>query len=85
MKEYLTIQDIILGVASFLVIYYFKELSANVKNAVESVQELNGKVGVIIERTETHSTEIYNLREKAETMSSDVAHIKAHIGIKENS
>lgn len=81
MKDYITLQDIILGVASFLVIYYFKELSENVKGAVESVKELNGKVGIIIERTETHSNEIHILREKAETMGTDVAQIKAQIGI----
>ena len=72
--------EILTAICAFLVAYYFKELSNSIKLAVDSVKELNAKVGVIIERTETHSNEIEILREKTDTITSDVAHIKAHIG-----
>lgn len=78
----LSLQDVIVSVASFLVVYYFKELSTSVKDAVKSVEELNAKVGVIIEKTKTHSTEIEILRDKYDGLRSDVAHIKAHIDVK---
>jgi hypothetical protein len=78
----ITLQDVLVSVASFLVVYYFKELSGDVKSAVKSVQELNAKVGVILQNIETHSNEIEILREKQSNLVADVAHIKAHIEIK---
>lgn len=75
-----TLQEVFSGVAIFLVAYYFRELSKDLKSAVASVEKLNTKVGVIIERTDTHTTEISTLREKTDTLTSDVAHIKAHFG-----
>lgn len=77
----ITLQDVIVGIASFLVVYYFKELSSSVKDAVKSVEALNAKVGVIIEKTKSHEYEIVILREKQDSLVSDVAHIKAHMEV----
>lgn len=74
-----TLQDVIVAVASFLVVYYFKELSSSVREAVKSIEALNTKMGVLVEKTKTHDSEIELLREKQDMMVSDIAHIKAHI------
>ena len=71
--------DIIVSVAGFFSAYYVKQLSDSIKEAVSAIKDLNSKVAVIIERTETHGHEIQILREKHDTMASDVAHIKAHM------
>lgn len=72
--------NILLSVLGFLAVYYFKELSSDIKEAVKSVNELNTKVGVIIERTDSHSNEIMAIKNKQDNIVSDVAHIKAHLG-----
>lgn len=74
-----SLAQIIGAVAGFLVVFYFKELNSSVKEVVKSVQELNVKVGAIVERTENHTLEIEILRNKQDNLQSDVAHIKAHI------
>jgi FtsZ-binding cell division protein ZapB len=79
-----TFPQFIVGTAAFLAVYFFRELNANVKEAVGSVKELNTKIAVVIERTETHSHEIVILREKQDNLQNDVAQIKAHIIIKES-
>lgn len=71
-----TLPEIFSGVAAFLVVYYFKELSTDVKAAVNSIKELNGKVGVIIERTDRHDKEIDKLRTEVKEVSLDLAVIK---------
>ena len=71
--------DIIISIAGFLSAYYVKQLSESIREIVGSIKDLNQKVAVIIERTETHSHEIQILREKHDNIASDVAHIKAHI------
>lgn len=71
--------DIIVSVAGFFSAYYVKQLSESIREAVTSIKDLNQKVAVIIERTETHSHEIQILREKQDNLQSDVAHIKAHL------
>lgn len=71
--------DIIISIAGFLSAYYVKQLSDSITEIVSSIKDLNQKVAVIIERTETHGHEIQILREKHDNLSSDVAHIKAHI------
>lgn len=76
--------EILIAIGVFLAAYYFKELNSSVKDAVKSVKELNTQVAVIIERTETHGHEIATLREKQDNLQNDVAHIKAHITIKES-
>lgn len=74
-----SLQDFMVAIAGFLTVYYFKELNGSVKEAVKSVDSLNTAVGVIIAKTETHTNEIEILRNKTDTISSDVAHIKAHM------
>lgn len=71
--------DIVISVAGFFSAYYVKQLSDSIREAVSSIKDLNSKVAVIIERTETHGHEIQILREKHDTIASDVAHIKAHM------
>jgi len=71
--------DIIVSVAGFFSAYYVKQLSDSIQEAVSSIKDLNSKVAVIIERTETHGHEIQILREKHDNIASDVAHIKAHM------
>jgi FtsZ-binding cell division protein ZapB len=71
--------DIVVSVAGFFSAYYVKQLSESIREAVTSIKDLNQKVAVIIERTETHSHEIQILREKQDNLQSDVAHIKAHL------
>jgi FtsZ-binding cell division protein ZapB len=71
--------DIAVSIAGFFSAYYVKQLADAIKEAVQSIKDLNQKVAVIIERTETHSHEIQILREKQDNLQSDVAHIKAHI------
>jgi outer membrane murein-binding lipoprotein Lpp len=73
------LSNIILGVAAFLGAFFLKNLSKNIEEITISVKDLNNKVAVIIERTETHGQEIQILREKHDNIASDVAHIKAHI------
>lgn len=71
--------DIIVSIAGFFSAYYVRQLSDSIKEAVSSIKDLNQKVAVVIERTETHGHEIQILREKQDNLQSDVAHIKAHI------
>lgn len=71
--------DIVISVAGFFSAYYVKQLSDSIREAVSSIKDLNSKVAVIIERTETHGHEIQILREKHDNIASDVAHIKAHM------
>lgn len=71
--------DIVVSVAGFFSAYYVKQLSDSIREAVIAIKDLNSKVAVIIERTETHGHEIQILREKHDNMASDVAHIKAHM------
>jgi hypothetical protein len=71
--------DIVVSVAGFFAAYYVKQLSDSIREAVDSIKDLNSKVAVVIERTETHGHEIQILREKHDNMASDVAHIKAHM------
>lgn len=71
--------DIVVSVAGFFSAYYVKQLSDSIKEAVSAIKDLNSKVAVIIERTETHGHEIQILREKHDNIASDVAHIKAHM------
>jgi hypothetical protein len=67
---------IVLTIAGFFSAYFIKQLSDNVHNAVSSIQELNAKVAVIIERTETHGHEIETIRAKQDAMAVDIALIK---------
>lgn len=71
--------DIVVSVAGFFSAYYVKQLSDSIREAVDAIKDLNQKVAVVIERTETHGHEIQILREKHDNIASDVAHIKAHI------
>lgn len=71
--------NIILGIAAFFGAYYVKELSHNLQQVTDSIRDLNQKMAIIIERTETHNHEIQILREKHDNIASDVAHIKAHM------
>lgn len=71
--------NIILGVATFFAAYFLKNVAKNIEEITNSVKDLNNKMAVIIERTETHGHEIQILREKQDNLQSDVAHIKAHI------
>ena len=73
------LSNLILGAATFFGAYFLKNLSKNIEEITQSVKDLNNKVAVIIERTETHGHEIQILREKHDNIASDVAHIKAHI------
>ena len=74
------LSNIIIGVAAFFSTYYIKQLSDTIKEVTVSVKDLNSKVAVIVERTETHGHEIQVLRDKQDNLRSDVAHIKAHLG-----
>ena len=71
--------DIVVSVAGFFSAYYVKQLSDSIKEAVEAIKDLNQKVAVVIERTETHGHEIQILRDKHDNIAHDVAQIKAHI------
>jgi uncharacterized protein YoxC len=73
------LSSIVLGIATFFAAYFLKNLSKSMEEITESVKDLNKKVAVIIERTETHGQEIQILREKHDSISNDVAQIKAHI------
>lgn len=73
------LSNIILGIATFFGAYFLKQLSKSMEDITYSVKDLNNKMAVIIERTETHNHEIQILREKHDNIASDVAHIKAHI------
>lgn len=73
------LSDIILGFATFFGTYYVKQLSMSINEITYSIRDLNQKMAIIIERTETHGHEIQILREKHDNIASDVAHIKAHI------
>jgi sarcosine oxidase gamma subunit len=72
--------NLLIAAAGFLAANYLKDLSNNIREAVNSVKELNSKVAVIIERTETHAFEIDRLRSHQESMVEDLAVIKAVIG-----
>lgn len=73
------VSNIVLGLAGFFGAYYVKELSHNLQQVTDSIKDLNQKMAIIIERTETHNHEIQILREKHDNIASDVAHIKAHM------
>lgn len=78
---HLSIAELLLGIGAFLSAYYFRELNSSVKDVVKSVQHLNTQMAVIIERTEIHSGEIESLRTKHDNFSTDLASIRAHIGM----
>lgn len=75
--------NLLIAAAGFLAANYLKDLSASIKDAVTSIRELNSKVAVIIERTETHAFEIDRLRTHQESIVEDLAHIKATISAHE--
>lgn len=75
--------NIILSVAGFFSVYYIRQLSESIKDAVENIKDLNSKMAVIIQRTETHAFEIELLRNKQDNLVSDIAMLKAQIKVKE--
>jgi len=78
------LNQVFVGIAAFLAIFYFHDLASSIKEATSAIKELNIKVGVIIERTEVHAHEIAFLREKQDNLQNDMAQIKAHITRKES-
>lgn len=74
--------NVVYSIAGFLAIYYFHDMAKSIKDAVKSIDDLNMKVGIVVERTETHSNEIEILRNKQDNLVADVAHIKAHIDVR---
>jgi hypothetical protein len=53
------------------------------KDAVQNIKDLNAKMAIIIERTETHAFEIESLRNKQDNLVNDIALLKASIRINE--
>jgi uncharacterized protein YoxC len=76
------LQSIIIAVAGYFSVRYLKKVSEDISKATESIDKLNGKVAVIIERTETHSFEIELLRAKQDKLVEDVAVITTMVKIK---
>lgn len=76
------LRSIILGVAAYFSARYLKNISEDISKATESIEKLNGKVAVVIERTETHSFEIELLRAKQDKLVEDVAVITTLVKVK---
>jgi uncharacterized protein YoxC len=76
---HMEVSDIVFSIATFFGTYFLNNLSKNIQEVTDSVKDLNKKMAIIIERTETHNNEIQILRQKHDNIASDVAHIKAHL------
>lgn len=82
-QESIELSSIILSVAGFLSVYYIRQLSDSLKEAVQNIKELNSSMAVIIQRTETHAFEIEILRNKQDNLVNDIAMLKATIKVKD--
>ena len=75
----LQITEVIVSIAGFLVVFYFKQFNDSIKEVVVNIKKLNEKMGIIVERTESHSYEIELLRTKNESLVADVAILKSRM------
>ena len=76
------LQNIIMAVAGYFSVRYLKKVSEDITKATDSIEKLNSKVAVVIERTETHSFEIELLRTKQDKLVEDVAVITTLVKVK---
>jgi uncharacterized protein YoxC len=78
------LRAIILAIAAYFSARYLKKISEDIGKATDSIEKLNSKVAVVIERTETHSFEIELLRAKQDKLVEDVAVITTLVKVKSN-
>ena len=72
-----SVYELLFTLASFFGAFYIKQLTETIKTVSNSISSLNEKIAVIIERTETHATEISTLRAKQELIHLELTSIKS--------
>ena len=60
--ELKTVLDYVMPICGVLALYILNRLSESLEKATSSVNELNIKVGIVIERTERHDEEIRDMK-----------------------